>query len=405
MPKPLNILILEDNLADAELLLNKLRRVGFEPTWQIVDNEKDFTAHLKPELDVIISDYSLPQFTGLQALILKNESEYDIPFIIVSGAIGEDLAVECMRAGADDYLFKDRLGRLGAAVDNAVKKKELRDEKRQARQDIEMLLALSRQAGAETSLDELLFFIANQIVEVVPQAEAASIYLYDGERKVIKVQAWAGFKDSEIKGLEFSIDGNLAGKIFQFKKPTLINDVSEDPNFELIDKSSLSKVKTQIAVPLIIKKRVVGIIFADNLSRTNAFSQKNLDLLESIGNQLAGVIENARLLDQVSEKHKQLRQIKEQYRSVVDDSPGLIDRFLPDGTITFVNQECCRFFGKTYTELIGTNIQSSIPEEDRESVMSNIASLTEESPIQTFENKVIRHDGEGKSAFNLSVKT
>ena len=89
-----------------------------------------------------------------------------------------------------------------------------------------------------------------------------------------------------------------------------------------------------------------------------------------------------------------LSQSEEQYHSVVEDSPGVIGRFTPDGTITFANHEYCRFFGKKYDELIGMNIQSVIPEEGRESVMSYIASLTEESPIQTFENKVIRYDGE-----------
>ncbi|MFH1446973.1 MAG: PAS domain S-box protein [Chloroflexota bacterium] len=134
MPKPLNVLILEDNPADAELLLIELRRAGYEPAWQLVDNEKGFTAYLKPELDVILSDYSLPQFSGLQALKLRNESGYDIPFIIVSGAISEEIAVEYMREGAADYLFKDRLGRLGMAVDNAIKEKRLRDQKQQADQ-------------------------------------------------------------------------------------------------------------------------------------------------------------------------------------------------------------------------------------------------------------------------------
>jgi PAS domain S-box-containing protein len=87
-----------------------------------------------------------------------------------------------------------------------------------------------------------------------------------------------------------------------------------------------------------------------------------------------------------------LRQSEEQYRSVVEDTPGLICKFLPDGAITFVNQEYCKFFRKKHDELIGTNIQSTIPKEIRENVMSNIASLTEESPIITFENENIIDD-------------
>ena len=267
-------------------------------------------------------------------------------------------------------------------------------ERFRAKQEIKMLLALSRHAGAETSLDDLLFFIASQIVEVIPPAETSSIFFYDEERKVIKIQAWSGFSDNDVKRMEFSVYGSLASRIFRNKKPVMINDSAKDPDFKMISKLDTDNIKSQICVPLIFKKRVIGIIFADNLTRVNAFSQKNLDLMESIGNQLAGVIENARLLDQLRENHKHLRQSEELYHSVVEDSPGLISRFLPDGTFTFVNQEACKFLGKKQDELIGINIQSTIAEEYRENVMSSIASLSTESPIRISENKNIKHDGE-----------
>ena len=134
MSEPLNVLILEDVPADAELIIYELRKFGDKPDCQVVDNKKDYLHYLKPTLDIILSDFSLPQFTGLEALRLRNESGYNIPFIIVSGEIGEDLAVECMREGAQDYLFKDRMGRLGQAIRQALEKKSLRDEKRQSDQ-------------------------------------------------------------------------------------------------------------------------------------------------------------------------------------------------------------------------------------------------------------------------------
>jgi len=128
MAKPLNVLILDDNPADVELMLIELRKSGFEPSWQLVDNEKDFIAHLKPTLDVVLFDYSLPQCTGLQALALRDESGFDIPFILVSSTIDEELAMKCMEKGAADYLMKDRIARLGSAIVNAIKKRALRDE-------------------------------------------------------------------------------------------------------------------------------------------------------------------------------------------------------------------------------------------------------------------------------------
>jgi len=260
-------------------------------------------------------------------------------------------------------------------------------ERVQAEQEFELLLNLSRQANTETKLDDLLFFIANQIVKIIPPAEAALIFLYNEKRKVVRVQAWAGSYGFDVDGVEFEIADGQVGRIFRTKKPALIRDVSNDPDFQLLDIPGIIEIKSQIIVPFIFKERVVGVIYADNLTKTDAFSQKNLDLLESIGNQLAGTIENSQLFDQVIES-------EEQYHSVVDDSPGLINRFLPDGTITFTNKGYRKFFGKKSEELIGTNIQFSIPEEYRESVMLNIASLTKKSPIKISENRNIRHDGE-----------
>ncbi len=136
MPIPLQVLIVEDNPADAELMVLELQAGGFDPDWRRVETEGDYCACLdQPPLpDVILSDYRLPDFDGLRALQLLQQRGLDIPFILVSGAIGEDVAVECMRQGAADYLLKDRLARLGLAVAHALEQKKLRDEKRRAEQ-------------------------------------------------------------------------------------------------------------------------------------------------------------------------------------------------------------------------------------------------------------------------------
>ncbi len=97
-----------------------------------VDQETGFLAALETLPDLILADYRLPQFDGLRALKQVNERKLDIPFIIISGTIGEDMAVEAMKQGAVDYLLKDRLGRMGQAVAQALEQKHLRDEKRQA---------------------------------------------------------------------------------------------------------------------------------------------------------------------------------------------------------------------------------------------------------------------------------
>jgi two-component system cell cycle sensor histidine kinase/response regulator CckA len=141
-PQPLRLLIVEDNPGDAELMLLQLRRSGFEPDWQRVDTEPEFLSNLSPELDLILSDYSMPQFSGLHALELLKKSGLGIPFILVSATIGEETAVEAMRTGAADYLLKDRLARLGRAVGQVLEQKRLRDESKRAE---ESLVKLQRQ--------------------------------------------------------------------------------------------------------------------------------------------------------------------------------------------------------------------------------------------------------------------
>jgi PAS domain S-box-containing protein len=132
MAVPLNLLILEDRPTDAELLIFELRDAGYQPIWKRVDTEADYLAALNNQLDIILADFSLPQFNALRALRHLQDRQLDIPFIVVTGTISEEVAVDCMKQGAADYLIKDRLGRLGQAVERALEQKRLHDEKSKA---------------------------------------------------------------------------------------------------------------------------------------------------------------------------------------------------------------------------------------------------------------------------------
>ena len=116
MSEPLRVLIVEDTPSDADLIVRELRRTGFAPEWVRVDTEPEYLDRLHSGLDIILSDYQMPQFSGPRALEILKKVGLEVPFIILSGAIGEDLAVEAMKQGASDYLLKDRLARLGPAV-------------------------------------------------------------------------------------------------------------------------------------------------------------------------------------------------------------------------------------------------------------------------------------------------
>src|SRR5579862_4440664 len=126
MAIPLRLRILEDNPSDAQLMLHEIRRVGFDPLATVVETEPDYRDKLLARPEIILSDFSMPEFDALRALEILKESDLDIPVIIVSGSIGEDRAVQVMLRGASDYVVKDRIGRLGQAVTQALEKKRLR---------------------------------------------------------------------------------------------------------------------------------------------------------------------------------------------------------------------------------------------------------------------------------------
>ncbi len=126
--KPLRVLVLEDRSDDADLVIGYLKIEGLQPVATVVDDEAAFRAALTDDFDLIITDYSLPAFDGLSAIRAVREMEPPRPpVIVVTGTANEDQAVECIRAGADDYLLKDRPARLGQAVRQALARRELSD--------------------------------------------------------------------------------------------------------------------------------------------------------------------------------------------------------------------------------------------------------------------------------------
>jgi signal transduction histidine kinase len=141
----LRVLHIEDSQLDHELMLAHLQRGGLLVSTRRIETEGDFLAALEEEWDIILSDYNLPCFSGLTALELLKASGRLVPFILLSGEIGEDTAVEAMRNGASDYLLKNNLARLVPAVEHAIEANETRLDKAYS----ERALAASRERLSE----------------------------------------------------------------------------------------------------------------------------------------------------------------------------------------------------------------------------------------------------------------
>jgi signal transduction histidine kinase len=159
------LLLIEDSPDDAEVIQQALKRSGFDLQTRLVDDAASVSRALEEEtFDLVISDYQLPQFDGLAALAIVRRSDPDLPFIVVSGRVGEDAAVDAVRRGANDYLLKQNLTRLPLAVERELREGELRRDRKRFR---EQLVVTERMAMVGTLASGLVHEINNPLGSMV----------------------------------------------------------------------------------------------------------------------------------------------------------------------------------------------------------------------------------------------
>ena len=192
---PLKALIVDDSPQDADLLVRQLHRDGFDTDWARIDNAAALHAALAQEgWDVILCDFSMPGFGGPEALQILHASGKDIPFILVTGAIGEEAAVDMMKAGAQDFVLKDRVSRLGPVL-----RRELREAQGRRQQRLDAAARIESQQQLE---------IANRQLR---QLSSKIIQLQENERKLLS------------RGLHDDVGQSLTGLTLQLQALRLRN--------------------------------------------------------------------------------------------------------------------------------------------------------------------------------------
>ncbi len=345
MNSQIRILILEDNASDYELVKRELRNVCPDYTVQWAHNKETFLQALEEFTpNLILLDYSLPGFDGLSALAVSRKKFPDIPAIIVSGAIGEEVAIETLKAGATDYVLKQHLSRLGPVIHRALQEAEQLTQRRRAEKEIQAINEILKIANTGVDLIPLLKRAVDYL-KVFSHCSAVGIRLLDEEGN-IPYQAYDGFTQSfyesesplSIKSdkcmcinvIKGDTDPNLpfytiGGSFYMNGTTKFLATVSEE------DKGQTRNVCNQVGyesvalIPIRFENGILGMIQLSD-PKENMVPLNMVETVETIAMQLGIAIVRVKARQALKENERELRKARDELEQRVMERTAELSR-------------------------------------------------------------------------------
>jgi diguanylate cyclase (GGDEF)-like protein len=302
MGNPLRILLLEDLAADAELAIRTMRQEGIEIECRRVETKADFLRQIeefRPHL--VLSDFTLPAFDGLAALSLVRERYPDLPFIFVSGTIGEERAIEALKHGATDYVLKANLARLPSSVRRALRDAE--DLRRRKRQE-EKIARLSRIHAVFSGINSAvvrihdrreLFQEACRIAVEHGQFRMAWVGLASAGMTKLDPVAWHGYNDGYLDEVASRLSGvpedsGIGGQALRERRVFVVNDIATDERVLFKEEALARGYRSLAALPLFVETEIVAVflIFAADVG---VFDHEEMKLLTELASDVSFALE------------------------------------------------------------------------------------------------------------------
>jgi PAS domain S-box-containing protein len=404
--RPLRLLIVEDSENDALLIEREIRRGGFEVAMTRVESADEMRSELCDQaFDLVISDYTLPGSSSEEALAVLHEANVDIPFLLISGTISEEAAVAAMRAGASDYLLKDRLGRLVPVIERelaqaserrtgrAVRARSagsedqaLRDATERARvfETLHQVSAASSGVLDVAKLAELTVRGALQLVG----GDAAMLRWWSADTGVLRLIGTTDCRDWE-RSDDLPPSRTIVGEAFLTGKATVINDYQEYG--QALATSRSDGVTSLLAIPLLVGDRAVGALGVVSHG-DRRFTDADAKILGLLGTEVGAAIEAARLSSDLLDSVSLLEQSQE---------IGAIGTFVAWLTLEKAGRDewspmTIKIFGYTQETYNGTNeaFWKRVHPEDIDRVRAAQAVAHESGSIYDLSHRIIRPDGE-----------
>ncbi len=385
MVKRLRILNVEDSELDAALMTRHLTSAGYTLISERVDTADAMQSALaKKEWDIILCDYSMPGFNAVEALAVLHESDKDIPFIIISGTVGEEIAVEAMLTGANDYLPKDNLTRLIPAIERELHEAENRKAQRQAEKERRVIFEIIQGIIATPSLADFLKLAHHSIKQIV-YAENCFVMLLDPIADIVHFEFWADKHDSHPEPRPTG--KGFASYVLRTGKPLLVTEetkrkMKERGEAEVIGTSSAS----WLGVPLRTASRTIGVLALQHYEDESAYTQRDLEFLSSVGDQIALAIERNRA-------EKALRDSEERYRDLIENAIDIIYVHDLAGNYVSVNRAGEKITGYSKDEILTMNMAQTIAPEYLEKAQEMMAAKLAGKEVTAYELEVFARDG------------
>ncbi len=313
MNRPLQVLLIEDSEDDAVLLEIELQRAGYAPACHRVETPEALSAALERlDWDLIISDYRLPRFDGLVALAMVKAKGLDVPFIMVSGYITEETAVAAMKAGTHDYVMKDKLARLGPAVERELREAASRRERRRSEGQLKAQHTITLILATAASFDEAAPVIVQVLLESL-NMDLGGLWAVDLEQQVLKPSVLSLRTASpplnafleENRRITVPPGAGLAGRVWQQRRAAWITDVAQDASFPRRELAAQAGVQSAAAFPIQSAAAFFGVLEFFALRKSEP-DPTLLNLMTAISSEIGQFMERRNAEEALRRAHDEL---------------------------------------------------------------------------------------------------
>jgi PAS domain S-box-containing protein len=392
MESAINLLHLEDDPADAELVQAALAEAGLDCRINCVQTREAFEVALDDGTEIILADYQLPMYDGMSALRLARERCPEIPYIFVSGTMGEEAAIQALTQGATDYVLKQDLARLPSAVLRALQEARIQRERKKAREALRRTHRINAarlrlmQFAVTHTLEELLEEVINE-AELATDSHIGFYHFVDEDQQALTLQNWSSRTktqhcEAQGHGKHYSVaDAGVWADCVRQRKPVVHNDYQALPHRKGLPEGHVEVVR-ELAVPVMRANKIKAILGVGN--KQAHYNETDVEAMALLSDLAWEITERKQAEQQVSLLSFAMNGIHE--------AVFMIDE---NARITYVNDEACRLLGYSRDQLLTMGTPEINPDFSREEwptywrTLKASGAITFEGCLKTREDRIV----------------